>query len=154
MTPIITTQTKIDSSLTYSNGYGIASSTEFRTPIYVKANHSKALYVTLTASKLVYSSGHVSGSIVAEDPYMSIFGGIGKIYPFKNSFANRKWNGGLYYFVSDPIFGENFEDEDDSMSLDDAVNIPTMGPTIIDDSEVEEEVGTDTGKKRAHHNHS
>ena len=57
-----------------------------------------AFYVTSTGGPILsYTNGTAVGTVLATDPFLTIFEGIGNGYPFMAPIMTRNWNGTIYY---------------------------------------------------------
>jgi Metallo-peptidase family M12B Reprolysin-like len=65
-------------------------------PFLVKAGEIYSFYITLTEPKISYSK-YPSNSILANDSNLRFLRSSGNVFPFGESYANRLWNGILYY---------------------------------------------------------
>lgn len=65
------------------------------TPVVIPEGQVQAFYITLTESKIRYTNGIVT----ADDGIMTITQSAGKKYPFGDTYANRIWNGVVYYTI-------------------------------------------------------
>jgi M6 family metalloprotease-like protein len=90
-------------------------------PTTLKSKERIAFYVTLTTEdKLAYTNGKGTGTPIASNSHLQIMEGVGKSFPFANTYRNRQWNGALSYTL---------DDIDDKQSLVPTL-IPTSSPTL------------------------
>lgn len=66
-------------------------------PIVVDSGNTQSFYVTLTTSNLKYTNGNSEENIVASNLDLEVYEGVGKSYPFGNTFRPRIWNGKILY---------------------------------------------------------
>lgn len=71
---------------------------EHVTPVVIEAGQTQAFYITLTERSIRYTNGVVE----VDDGIMAITSSAGKKYPFRDTYADRIWNGVVYYTVGEP----------------------------------------------------
>ncbi len=89
--------TLLDSGTVTGAGAGNPTNLSFATTLNIPAATSYGLYVTTTASTLNYLNGTAVGTLWQTDGTVSIYEGVGKAYPFANTYTTRNWNGNIYY---------------------------------------------------------
>lgn len=87
-------------SIVFGKGYGISTKFNLQEHIALASGTTTAFYFTLRTPNMVYSVGNGIGNVAASNEHMSILEGAGKVYPFKNTFVNRTWNGAFQYSVN------------------------------------------------------
>lgn len=90
--------TFIDSAMVTSAGSGVATIIPINVNVMIPAGGTSAFYITGTgAPSLMYSNGTAVGAVSASDTMIQVKQGIGKSYPFGNSYSPRAFNGQVLY---------------------------------------------------------
>jgi hypothetical protein len=70
--------------------------------IVIPAGQTYGLYVTTNDGSMRYTNGTTEGAPYASDGHIVVFEGLGKAYPFADSFTPRVFNGNIYYRTTCP----------------------------------------------------
>ena len=85
-----------------SNGPGQETELPIVIDITIPKSATYAFYITTTdESNLKYTDGTVEGAVYVEDAGIQFFEGVGKAYPFNNTYRPRVWNGIINYHLAD-----------------------------------------------------
>jgi hypothetical protein len=81
-----------------SAGEGLPTPLGLDLNISVTSGNMQAFYVTLTNSTGInYTNGGTVGDLFAADANLEFYEGVGKVYPFLNTFSPRIFNGNIVY---------------------------------------------------------
>lgn len=66
---------------------------------FIQAGNSRSFYITVSngAGKVLYTNGSKEGDRFAANSDLEILEGVGKRYPFANTYSPRVWNGVVHY---------------------------------------------------------
>ena len=82
-------------------GGGIGNSTPLPmslvSPTTIRGGNTQAFYITLDRDGLWYTNGSQLNAVYVRDNYVSILQGVGKSYPFGQTFSPRIFNGAILY---------------------------------------------------------
>ena len=114
-------------------GYGVPLNIQLSESLVLDAGMTKAFYLTLQSARMIYSIGTSIGNVFIENNHLMILEGVGKLYLFRNNFADRVFNGAIYYSVLSEDYHDvhhvNVENDMDEYVEGKSSPFPTASPS-------------------------